>query len=152
MVDDFTCTYGGGPIGSEALRTALATFMNQHFAPVTPVLPETIVVSSGLSAVLELLAWTLANPGDGILIGRPFYSAFPGDFHARAEVEAVPVAFEGSDPFAESCAEWYERALEEFNKRPGTGRIRALIIANPHNPLGRFPPPGKKGNQRLRDG
>jgi 1-aminocyclopropane-1-carboxylate synthase len=146
-VDDLTCTYGSGPTGSGALRTALARFMNLHFHPVLPVLPERIVVSSGLSAVLELLAWTLANPGDGIMIGRPFYTAFPHDFHARAEVEAVPVAFEGTDPFSESSVAFYEQALEDWNRRPGTGRIRALIIVNPHNPLGKlpFPPPTPDG-------
>ncbi|KAA8912726.1 putative aminotransferase [Sphaerosporella brunnea] len=136
-VDDFDCTYGTGPTGSVSLRSGLAKLMNTYFSPATPVLPQHISMSSGVSAVLELVAWALANPGDGILIGRPFYMAFPHDFEARAEVNVVPVAFELSDPFAVDCVQWYEKALEEFESRPGaSGRVRALVLCNPHNPLG----------------
>lgn len=85
-----------------------------------------------------MVAYTLANPGDGILVGRPLYSAFANDFYARSKVSVVGVAFGGESPFAKSCVGFYEQALREWNERPGESRVRALVIVNPHNPLGRF--------------
>lgn len=151
-MDSFTCTYGSGPTGSVALRSALSMLFNQRFRSFSPVTPAQLVVSSGVTAILESLAWTLADPEDGILVGRPFYSAFPNDFYARARVHTVGVGFCGSDPFAPSCVGHYERALREWNgngnssssssdgdnsRRPrATGCVRALVLVNPHNPLG----------------
>ena len=96
------------------------------------------MVSSGLTALNEMLAWTVADAGDGILLGRPFYCSFPSDFWARAKVHTVAVAFDGTDPFAPGCVGFYERAIAAWNSRPENvpGRIRALVIVNPHNPLG----------------
>ncbi|KAF8251923.1 ACC synthase [Wilcoxina mikolae CBS 423.85] len=136
-IDAFACTYGNGPIGSPSLRIALSNFLNRYFCAVQPVQPEHIVVSSGVTAVLDMLAWTLADAEDGVMFGRPLYNAFPNDFWARAKVHTVPVAFEGTDPFDTSCVTFYERAIEEWNSRPGKcGRVRALVVVNPHNPLG----------------
>jgi 1-aminocyclopropane-1-carboxylate synthase len=99
--------------------------------------PDHILVSSGVTAIIDMVAWTLADAGDGIMFGRPLYNAFPNDVWARAKVHTVPVAFEGSDPFDTGCVAFYERALEQWNNRPGRyGRVRALVIVNPHNPLG----------------
>ena len=110
--------------------------MTARFRAAAPVLPEQIVVSSGLTCTAEMVAYTLGNPGDGFLVGRPLYSAFPNDFYARAKVHVVPVGFAATDPFAASCVGFYEAALRKWNAKPGDGRVRALVIVNPHNPLG----------------
>lgn len=42
----------------------------------TGVNPDEVIVSSGVSGVLDQLAWAICNEGDGVLIGRPVYSGF----------------------------------------------------------------------------
>ncbi|KAJ6262572.1 hypothetical protein Dda_3383 [Drechslerella dactyloides] len=72
---------------------------------------EEIVVSAGVSGIMDHLVWTLCDEGDGILVGKPMYSGF-----------------------AKVC---YERELRIFNKSKPGRKIRALLIANPHNPFGK---------------
>ena len=139
-LDRSGCAYGDGPTGSVTLRTSLARFLTERFTACPTVRPEDIVVSSGLTALNDMLAWTLADAGDGIMVGRPLYCSFPSDFWARAKVRTVAVAFDGTDPFAPGCVGFYERAIVEWNNRPANvpGRVRVLVIVNPHNPLGLF--------------
>ncbi|KAF8543938.1 ACC synthase [Trichophaea hybrida] len=136
-IDAFTCTYGNGPLGSPSLRIALSNFLNRYFCAVQPVKPEHVIVSSGVTPILDMLAWALADAEDGVMFGRPLYNGFPNDLWARAKVHTVPVAFEDTDPFDMSCVGFYERAIKEWNSRPGKfGRVRALVVVNPHNPTG----------------
>jgi 1-aminocyclopropane-1-carboxylate synthase len=37
---------------------------------------ENIVTTPGVYAAMEIISWVVANPGDGILVGRPFYGGF----------------------------------------------------------------------------
>ncbi|EKG11250.1 1-aminocyclopropane-1-carboxylate synthase, partial [Macrophomina phaseolina MS6] len=127
--------YGDGSHGSKRLRNAAARFITRHLNPVMPVESKHIVVSLGVSNILETLAYTLANSGDGFLIGRPFYGAFPADFGARAKVRVVGVPFGSIDPFSFEAVAKYEETLLRSN-RAGVP-IKALVLCTPHNPLGR---------------
>ncbi|KAK6529516.1 hypothetical protein TWF281_008687 [Arthrobotrys megalospora] len=102
-------TYGDGTTGSYRLKNNLARFVNNYFHPIEDVNPSEIIVSSGVSGIMDQLVWTLCNEGDGILVGKP----------------------------ALQC---YEQELENFNKRKTGARIRAVLLANPHNPLGKCYP------------
>lgn len=77
--------YGDGSHGSKKLRTAVASFVNEHFNPALPVEGKHVRVSLGVSNANEVMAFVLANEGDGFLLGRPYYGAFVGDFWARAK-------------------------------------------------------------------
>ena len=79
-----TCTYGEGASGSKRLRTAMASHMNSYFNPVSPVLPDDISFSAGVTAINEMYAWSLADEGDGILLNRPIYGAFENDLTTKA--------------------------------------------------------------------
>lgn len=128
-------TYGDGPAGSLPLRTALSSFFNSYFNPVAPVQPAQLMATNGCSAAIEHCAWALANPGEGILLGRPYYRAFVPDMGLRAGVKVVGVAFGDVDPCGPECVSKYEEALEEA-EREGV-KVRALMLCHPHNPLGR---------------
>ncbi|KAJ4982812.1 hypothetical protein SVAN01_11685 [Stagonosporopsis vannaccii] len=130
-----TFTYGDGPSGSTRLRHALADFFQRYFRPATPLAPEHLVVTNGVTSAIEHVAWALANPGEGILVGRPYYRAFVMDMEQRASVHMVPVSFEDVDPFGPACTTRYEEALLE-SRRNGVP-IRAILLCHPHNPLGR---------------
>lgn len=53
-----------------------------------------------------------------------------------SRVRPVLVSFDGADPMAAESMEAYERALLQAKQEGIT--IRALMLCNPHNPLGRL--------------
>ncbi|KAI4251418.1 MAG: hypothetical protein LQ352_004859 [Teloschistes flavicans] len=128
-------TYGDGPFGSRALRSALASFFNDYFHPLQKVLPEQLLVASGCTSVLDLVSFGIADEGDGILIGRPLYTGFASDLNSRSGAIVCPVSSEGQDPMSEQMVQQYEKELLKQEKQ-GT-KIRAIILASPHNPLGK---------------
>ncbi|KAJ4988881.1 ACC synthase [Stagonosporopsis vannaccii] len=128
-------TYGSGPYGSKAVRASIAKFMNRHFKPTRTLQPDHILVTNGVSVAIEHCAWGLADPGDGILLGRPYYRAFLPDISMRTGVAVVPVSFGDIDPCSPLCVAAYEAALLASNS--AGIRIRALMLCHPHNPLGR---------------
>lgn len=128
-------TYGSGPYGSKPVRAAIANFLNRQFKPIQELQSDHILVTNGVTAAIEHCAWGLANPGEGILLGRPYYRAFLPDIAMRTGVHVVPVAFGDTDPCSTKCIAAYETALTNSNKSGIP--IRALMLCNPHNPLGR---------------
>jgi aspartate/methionine/tyrosine aminotransferase len=110
--------------------------------------PEHIVLCNGAGSAVNNLCFCLGEPGDGILTGRPFYVGFLPDIEYYAKFKLVGVSFarldavDGQtsdtrllDPLSLEAVDCYERALLEAEQR-GT-KIRALLLSNPHNPLGR---------------
>ncbi|MCJ1391439.1 hypothetical protein MMC18_004303 [Xylographa bjoerkii] len=131
-------TYGSGPWGSPALRSALAHLFNDYFKPFRSVEPAQMVVASGVSAVVDLVAFATADSNDGFLIGRPLYTGFHGDLDARSKVKLLPVSCGGEmgvDPMGEGMVECFEKELMRQEKN-GV-RVRGVIFCNPHNPLGK---------------
>ncbi|TGZ76173.1 ACC synthase [Ascodesmis nigricans] len=142
-ITPYQLTYGDGYSGSIPLRNALAKHLNEtlHPTPELTVTPDHVVVTAGVTAMLDMLAWALTEPGEGILIGRPLYSGFLPDVVMRSE--AVPVLVEleeeGIDFFGAEAVRRHETAIREAEGR-GV-KVRALILCNPHNPLGKCYPP-----------
>jgi len=90
---------------------------------------KNIVVTCGCSEALEMLAYGLCNPGEAILIPRPYYSGFVHDIQSRAGV--IPV---GVKCGTEMSVEAFEKALDEQKKKGLT--VRAVLFSSPNNPLG----------------
>lgn len=121
---------GGGP----RLKAALASFLNEYFNPVTPILVNELIVAPGVTPILEMLAYSLGDPGDGILVNRPIYGRFELDFGTKAEFVIVHADMEVTDPFSSDAVLKYESAIVKAAAR-GI-HVKALLITNPHNPLG----------------
>ena len=132
-------TYNDGASGSNHLRNALAAFLNKHLCPAQPLLPGHIAVTNGVSAAIEHMSWTLTDPGEGILLGRPYYGTFIADMTLRPGTKVIPVEFGACDPFSIDAVACYEQALLNFQSQTGR-RVRALMLCHPHNPLGRCYP------------
>ncbi|GKZ85729.1 hypothetical protein AnigIFM56816_011700 [Aspergillus niger] len=132
-------TYNNGSMGSNALRKAVSHFVNRHFTPSRPVKPGHILMTNGCSSAIEHLSWTFLNPGEAILLSKPYYSTFIADIALRPGSVVVPVEMGGMDPLSPEAAENYERAAREFEAHTGK-RVRAVMLCNPHNPLGRCYP------------
>lgn len=131
-------TYGDGPTGSIPLRQTLASFFTEYFRPVHELTLDQLMVTNGVTATIEHSSWALANPGEGILLGRPYYRAFIADISLRTGVKVVPVSFGSINPLGKECVLKYEEALIESNK--AGVKVRALMLCHPHNPLGRCYP------------
>ncbi|KAJ5119730.1 hypothetical protein N7448_010399 [Penicillium atrosanguineum] len=132
-------TYNDGGGGSNRLRSVICQFLNRHLHPVTPLEPEQLVITNGVSSAIEHVSWAFADPGEGILLGRPYYGTFIMDLSQRFQSKVVPVNFDGDDPLGPEAAEKYEKALLDFQEKTGR-RVKALMLCHPHNPLGRCYP------------
>ncbi|KAN0083639.1 Pyridoxal phosphate-dependent transferase [Elaphomyces granulatus] len=131
-------SYTMTPATAMRLPTALAAHLNRNFRPYEPVDPGHIIVSSSPTALGGILGFTVAEPGDGILVSRPIYGRFELDYGVEAGVEMVYAETEPEDSFLPAVIDKYEAALTDAERRGQ--RIRALLLVNPHNPIGRCYP------------
>lgn len=49
---------------------------------------------AGVTSVIETLAWSLCNEGEGIIIPQPFYTGFAVDIPTRARAVIIPAPFQ----------------------------------------------------------
>ena len=108
--------------------------MNDHFDPYERLTGDDVKATSAATALHEILAFSLAEADEGILISRPYYGRFELDFGNKAELKVV-----AAETYAETCfnpdvVDAYEKALVDSNAAGVP--IRALLIVNPHTPLG----------------
>ncbi|PFH45191.1 hypothetical protein AMATHDRAFT_71932 [Amanita thiersii Skay4041] len=127
-------TYGDAVTGDLRLRTALSKLLNARFKPHQPVVPEHIIMGSGLIAVVSQLSRSIANSGDGVLIAEPYYQGFDVELQIQNGIVPVGVVVPSTDMFTSREVTHLEKALHESNAN-GT-IIKAVILCNPHNPLG----------------
>ena len=132
------CTYGDGFTGSRRLKTGICRLLNRFLRPITPLEADHVLVTNGCSSALEQLAWAIANPGEGFLLGRPYYTRLNMDPSLRAGAKVIPVDFGGTDPLAVPGIGAYEKAISEAEL--SGQKIAGLLLCNPHNPLGRCYP------------
>ncbi|KAF2155520.1 putative aspartate aminotransferase [Myriangium duriaei CBS 260.36] len=128
-------TYNDGPSGSNRLRKATAHFLTRQLQPHQSILPEHVSITNGVSAATEHLAWSLCDHGDVVLLGRPYYRAFLKDLGLRPNTNIIDIAFIDVDCMSDGALPLYEQAMKQ-NAEAGN-RIKAVMICNPHNPLGR---------------
>jgi aspartate/methionine/tyrosine aminotransferase len=121
--------------GMVSLRAVVAEFLGRtHGASLDP---EDLVIVSGASSALDILAYSLCEPGDGILVPTPYYNGLDTDFGGRAAARIIPVASSSVDGFA-LHVDALEAALRDA-RRDGV-RVRAVALISPNNPLGQVYP------------
>lgn len=128
-------TYGDG---GKTVKAAIAHFLTRQLAPVEPIQPAHVTHTNGCSSAVELLAWALGNPGDAFVLGRPYYGTFVADVTARFGTQLALVSFDDVDPLSMAAVAKYEDKIEEAQAKGQ--RVAGLILAHPHNPLGRCYP------------
>lgn len=128
-------TYGDGMTGSNRLKRAISGFLTRHLKPFVPIQPNQVTVTNGCSSAIEHLSWAFADPGEGFLLGQPYYGTFIPDLTLRPAAKVVPVPFHDVDPLSKDAIGKYEAALSKAKEDGIT--VKGLILCNPHNPLGR---------------
>uniref|UniRef100_A0A672LGM8 1-aminocyclopropane-1-carboxylate synthase-like protein 1 n=1 Tax=Sinocyclocheilus grahami TaxID=75366 RepID=A0A672LGM8_SINGR len=124
--------------GHSVLQEEVAKFLSDYCRSPKPLKPENVVVMNGCGAVFSALAATLCDSEDAILIPSPFYGVITEDvgLYSTVKLHHVPLYSQvRSDvrPF-QLTVEKLENSLKEA-KKEGLN-IKALILLNPHNPLG----------------
>ncbi|TDZ74235.1 WD repeat domain-containing protein 83 [Colletotrichum trifolii] len=134
----------GGVMGPRDLSEAVSSFVNRHFHPAQAVTPDNILVTNGVTSLIDLMAFGMCDPGEGIMVITPTYMMFPHDVCARAGVRLIPVhpdppvenQFEprGAADLVQALARAHAAALR-YGITP-----KALLLCNPSNPCGRTYP------------
>lgn len=127
------CTNGG-----PRLPSAFAAHINEYFNPHAPVTSDDIKITAAATALHHTLAYSFCAPGEAILTTKPYYGRFELDFGNEAGVQLVAAEMDHERCFDEDVIEALEQKLKE-SEAAGV-KVRALLIVNPHNPLGIHPP------------
>ncbi|KAJ1973982.1 hypothetical protein H4R34_004891 [Dimargaris verticillata] len=128
-------SYGMDPLGPRELRQALASMINQHFNPFIQIQPEHLSVHNGTTSVIDIFAFSACDAGDGILVATPSYGGFELDTQVRAKALLIPVRTTmeqmlDADQHVAQMVKAYDQAVADGIT------VRAMILCNPHNPLG----------------
>uniref|UniRef100_W5LZ80 Uncharacterized protein n=1 Tax=Lepisosteus oculatus TaxID=7918 RepID=W5LZ80_LEPOC len=125
--------------GHPFLREEVASFLSCYCTAPSPLSPDNVVVMNGCGSLFSCLAAVLCDHEDAILIPTPFYGVITEDVRLYSGVRMVHAhldcqpRYSGDRPF-QLTVEKLEKALEEA--RLEGINVRALILVNPHNPLG----------------
>jgi aspartate/methionine/tyrosine aminotransferase len=129
---------GYGPLhGTAALRRAIAGLLGRRWRAFVD--PDDLVVLSGATGALDVIASVLCDPGDGILVPAPYYSALDVDLVGRSGARLIPIPQDGATGFRLDPGR-IDRALRDA-ARDGT-RVRAVAVTSPDNPVGHVYPAG----------
>ncbi len=121
-------SYEPNPKGLLEAREAISSYYAQKKVSVSP---DQIFLTSGTSEGYNFLFHLLADPGDEILCGLPGYPLFEhlaamADIHLRQ----FRYSFDGK------MWGWDEKELGELRNK----KTKALVLINPNNPTGHYPP------------
>jgi len=117
--------------GEESFRAALARMMETTFVK-APVDKDCLMVQAGCGAILDSLAWCLAEEGDACITPAPVYPAFSNDFYARARIHLHMA--QTHHPHYTLTEEALEKTYTECIEKGRPPKI--LLICNPCNPTG----------------
>ena len=129
--------------GAPPLREALAGFAGRHLATAGEHAPlaldaEGFCVASGATAVVELTAMLLGDPGDVAAFPAPCYPVYAKDVGHKAGLERYDVACEagwahagGTHPLRIADLDRARAEVEASGRR-----LRVLVLTQPDNPTG----------------
>lgn len=116
-------------VGTASFREALATFLQRRIVG-RPIDPDHVIALAGAGTVLEMLFYTIADPGEGILVPTPSYSGFWPDIETRDELQIIPAHTTSETGF--------RLTVDQLDDAVAAASVpvRALLFTSPNNPLG----------------
>lgn len=127
--------YRGSHAGGLRFPRALAVHLNEYLHPHFPITPDMVQCVGAATAMHDILAWAVADPGDAVLASRPIYGRFEVDFGNKSQVSVVYSNNKTEEAFHDDIVEKFEDALLRYQK--AGVHIKMVLIVNPNNPLGR---------------
>lgn len=85
--------------------------------------------------MLDHLSSVLCDDGEAVILPTPFYNGFEEDMGDRSGVHLVDVEILEGEHGELKEVERLEKEMERREKEGGA-KVRAVLITNPHNPLG----------------
>jgi aspartate aminotransferase len=116
--------------GTRGLQDAILSFYQREFG--TEYDRSEVMASSGGKQAIFNAVVSLCNPGDEVLLVRPYWVTFP---EVVAFARATPVFIDTEETSFVLTAEQVERAI--------TPRTKLIILNSPSNPSGRVIPPAE---------
>lgn len=153
--------YPKSPLGDPELLEVLATFFDAYFRPNKKLASSHVAVAAGASACLNDLMYSICEPGDAVLVPGPYWSeyypmerrkskdeiksgslvlnladGFDFHFNIRAQVTPITVSLPRlEDQFTAELISALDNAYKSTSQT-----VRAVVLTNPHNPLGQCYP------------
>jgi aspartate/methionine/tyrosine aminotransferase len=118
-------------VGSKQFRKTLAGFASEHVWG-RDVDASEVIALAGAGSALEMLFYTLGDPGEGVLVPTPSYAGFWADIETRDEMTIVTVPGRADSGFALTVDD-LQMAYDAADVP-----VRALLLTNPVNPTGRI--------------
>ncbi|KAG0564582.1 hypothetical protein KC19_8G122800 [Ceratodon purpureus] len=119
--------------GLKSFKIVLARFMGMVMGGRVKFEPSQMVLTAGATPTTEILAFSLAQPGEAFLIPSPYYSGFDRDIKWRSQVQLIPIPC-GSDTDFKLTSGVLESTFRNISRK-GI-KIRGILISNPSNPVG----------------
>ncbi len=116
--------------GTRGLQDAILNFYQREFGAEYD-RSEVMATSGGKQAIFNAVV-SLCNPGDEVLLVRPYWVTFP---EVVAFARATPIFIDTEETSFVLTAEQVERAI--------TPRTKLIILNSPSNPSGRVIPPAE---------
>jgi len=124
-------------LGNADVRETVSKFMEHHLCKV-PIAPETIGLSAGASAIIEVSSFVIANPSDVVVIPAPSYTMYTNDMGIKSGMERYDLQthhnLEEFGSEAPVTTELLDSTLNELNNQGKVFKI--LLITSPDNPTG----------------
>lgn len=123
--------YSEGVGGCPGVRQQIADLANDHFEPFQKVDKSHIVLGAGGCYALSALVSEICDPGDAILIAAPYWPGLDLAISVRNRAKVITVQVPFDEFYDAKGIQYYSKAIEA-----ATCPIKAILICNPHNPLG----------------
>ena len=114
-----------------SIVNAVVERMKQKFS--WEIQPEWIVFTPGVVPAIHLAIRSLTHPGDGVVLQKPvYYPFFPAVTRSGCQIVNNNLKLVGDHYEMD-----YEDLEDKFASRGGPSSLKAMMICNPHNPVGR---------------
>lgn len=123
--------------GSFEFRSALSNFFQKQIAKI-PLNQDCIAVSSGATGILELLSWTLGDPGEVVGIVAPAYPVYTKDIAIKSELERYNISSNRVQEFKTGINPLHIDDLQKAKEtiEPQGKNLKIIILTQPNNPNG----------------
>lgn len=121
-----------GPNLTEAIVDRLQRKFNWHIEP------EWIVLTPGVIPAINVAIKALTHPGDEIILQEPVYYPFFGCVRSNGCQVATNQLKFSDGRYEMDFADLESRFQSKMGMREAASRIRAIVLCNPHNPIGRL--------------